>query len=214
MMGIHVADELADGRERGVTDPLEVGDDGGQPRPGQAAALDRERERGVIASCDSGGTKSDDCGARGSPGARRGCRPAGRRWVVRRRSRAVPSAAGAGIQQVVGGVEASISGGNSSRWVCGVSRLPAGPASLLAGRRWRLGRLDDVRGGRLGRVRGILAGRGELFLQLLDRGLEGIEPCLQVIELLLQPLAIGTRSHCIGFHGGRVYTTCAGDSTL
>ena len=59
--------------------------------------------------------------------------------------------------------------------MCGMSRLAAGLASLLAGRRLRLGRLDDVRGGGLGRVRGILAGRGELFLQLLDGSLESGE---------------------------------------
>ena len=33
---------------RGVAGPLEVGDHGGQSRPGQAAALDRQGERGVI----------------------------------------------------------------------------------------------------------------------------------------------------------------------
>ena len=98
--------------------------------------------------------------------------------------------------------------------VRGMSRLAAGLASLLAGRRLRLGRLDDVRGGRLGGVRGILAGRGELFLQLLDGGLEGRELSAQGVDFGLQPLAIGTRRHCIGFHGRRVYMTCASDSTL
>src|SRR5262249_23354765 len=87
-------------------------------------------------------------------------------------------------------------------------------APLLAGGRRRLGWLDDVRRGRLGRVRGILAGRGELLLQLLDSGLEGGELSAQGVDLSLQPLAIGTRRHRIGFHGSRVYTNCNSDSTL
>ena len=66
--------------------------------------------------------------------------------------------------------------------VRGMSRLAAGLAPLLAGRRLRLGRLDDVGGGGLGRVGGILAGRGELLLQLLDDGLESDEFCLQGID--------------------------------
>ena len=78
-----------------------------------------------------------------------------------------------------------------------MSRLAAGLASLLAGKRLRLGRLDDVRGGGLGRVRGILAGRGELFLQLLDGSLESGE--LSARRYFgLQPLAIGTRGQRIG----------------
>ena len=79
------------------------------------------------------------------------------------------------------GLEASISGGQLAL-VCGVSRLTAGPASLLAGRRLRLGRLDDVRGGGLGRVGGILASRSELFLQLLDGGLESGELSEQGVD--------------------------------
>ena len=94
------------------------------------------------------------------------------------------------------------------------SRLAAGLASLLAGRRLRLGRLDDVRGGGLGRVRGILAGRGELFLQLLDGSLESGELSAQGVDFGLQPLAIGTRGQRIGSHGRTVYMTCISDSTL
>ena len=56
--------------------------------------------------------------------------------------------------------------------------------------------------------------RGELFLQLLDGGLEGRELRAQGVNFGLQPLAIGTRRDCIGFHDGRVYAACASDSTL
>ena len=66
-----VADELADGRERSVADPLEVGDQGGQLRPDQAAAFDPDRERGLVESSDNTGTMPDDCGALGSTAAPR-----------------------------------------------------------------------------------------------------------------------------------------------
>ena len=98
--------------------------------------------------------------------------------------------------------------------VRGVSRLAAGLAPLLAGWRLRLGGLDDVGGGRLGGVRGILAGRGELLLQLVDGGLESVELGAQGIDLGLQPLAIGTRRCRVGDHGRRVYPTRGRDSTL
>ena len=94
----------------------------------------------------------------------------------------VPSAAGASVQEVVGGARGEHLGWEQLALVCGVSRLTAGPASLLAGRRLRLGRLDDVRGGGLGRVGGILASRSELFLQLLDGGLESGELSEQGVD--------------------------------
>ena len=85
----------------------------------------------------------------------------------------VPSAAGAGVQEVVPGGGGEHLGWERLALVRGMSRLAAGPAPVLAGGRLRLGRLDDVRRGRLGGVRRILAGRSELFLQLLDDGLKG-----------------------------------------
>jgi hypothetical protein len=90
-------------------------------------------------------------------------------------------------------------------------RLSAGLAPRLAG--WRLG-LDDVRGGGLGRVGGILEGRGQLLLQLLDGGLQSGELSAQGVDFGLQSLAIGTGRHCVGIHDCRVYAACAGDSTL
>ena len=61
----------------------------------------------------------------------------------------VPSAAGAGVQEVVRGDGGEHLGREQLALVCGMSRLATGLASLLAGRRLRLGRLDDVRGGGL-----------------------------------------------------------------
>ncbi len=87
----------------------------------------------------------------------------------------VPAAAGAGVEEVVGGGGGEHLGREQLALVCGVSRLAAGLAPLLAGWRLRLGGLDDVRGGGLGRVGGILEGRGELLLQLLDDDLESHE---------------------------------------
>ena len=80
----HVAEELADGRKRGMADALQVGDQGGQPRPDQAAVarsragsggvmhlaavgaparvapvlLDQERHRGDIDLLDDAGRSS------------------------------------------------------------------------------------------------------------------------------------------------------------
>ena len=117
----------------------------------------------------------------------------------------VPSAAGAGVQEVVRGDRGEHLWLEQLALVCGMSRLAAALASLLAGRRLRLARLDDVRGGGLGRVRGILAGRGELFLQLLDCVLKSGELSAQGVDFGLQPLAIGTRAS-YRFSCRRVYT--------
>jgi hypothetical protein len=69
--------------------------------------------------------------------------------------------------------------------VFGVSGLSTDAALVLALRRWRLGRLDDIGGRGLGRRRGILARRSELRLQLRDGALEDIELRLQGLELCL-----------------------------
>ena len=86
-----------------------------------------------------------------------------------------PPQRGAGVQEVVGGRGGEHLGRERDPLVRGVSRLAAGLAPLLSGWRRRLGGLDDVGGGRLGGVGGILAGRGELPLQLGDDGPEGIQ---------------------------------------
>ena len=43
-----IADELPDGRERSMADPLEVGDQGRQSGPNQAAAFDPDWKRGLV----------------------------------------------------------------------------------------------------------------------------------------------------------------------
>src|SRR6202035_1523924 len=43
-----IADELPDGRERSMTDPLEVGDQGRQFGTNQAAAFDPDGKRGLV----------------------------------------------------------------------------------------------------------------------------------------------------------------------
>jgi len=75
--------------------------------------------------------------------------------------------------------------------VLGMAGLPADAALVLALRRWRLGRLDDVGGRRLGRRRGVLARRGELLAELGDDLLEVGEFRLQGIDSVLESSAIG-----------------------
>src|SRR5579885_1041499 len=68
-----------------------------------------------------------------------------------------------------------------------VSGPAPGLPPLLPGWRLRLGWLDDVRGGRLGRVRGILAGRGEWSLQLGDDGPEVLQLGVHSEERIREP---------------------------
>ena len=122
-----VAEELADGRERGVAGPLEVGDQGGQARPDQAAALDRPAGAGPSASSGSAGTIPDDCDAPGSPAGtsrdvdllddavaamvRAGCRSM--------------AAAGAGVEAIVEGAAVDeLSGGKATRSCLGCPGWP------------------------------------------------------------------------------------------
>ena len=70
--------------------------------------------------------------------------------------------------------------------------LAARRALGVAVGRGRLGGLDDVGGRRFGRGRGVLAGLGQLFLELEDSELQGGELGTEVLQLLLQLLAIAT----------------------
>src|SRR3954462_8595940 len=86
-----------------------------------------------------------------------------------------------------------------------VPGLSADLASVLSRWRWRLGGLDDVRGGGLGGGGGILASGGQLLLQPVDGGLEdvelgllGVESRLLSVELRLQPLTVRTRGWGLG----------------
>src|SRR3954452_24499887 len=84
--------------------------------------------------------------------------------------------------------------------------LAADAASVLAFRRRRLGRLDDVGGGGPGGGRGVLACRGELLTQLGDDLPEVGEFRLQGIDSRLKPSAIGATGRLLGSHGGLFYT--------
>ena len=88
--------------------------------------------------------------------------------------------------------------------VLGVAGLAADAASVLALRRWRLGRLDDVGGRGLGGGRGVLARRGELPAELGDDLLEGGEFRLQGIDSRLEASAIGAAGRVLGSHGGSI----------
>jgi hypothetical protein len=209
-----VADELADGRVRGMTDSLEVGDDGGEARPRQAAALDRQRERGVIF-----------LGAVGTPPRMTAVlvdlqRHGGDVDLLNHDGLGSdglmqsPSTRGAEVQEVIVSLVRQQFGREEGALVGWVSGLSAGLASGLSGRRLQLGGLDDIGRRRLGGSRGILARRSELPLQLVDGVLECIMLGAQGIDFRLQPLAIGTGGYGIGFHGGKVYTSRVSDSTL
>ena len=97
--------------------------------------------------------------------------------------------------------------GEQGAFVLGMARLAAAMAFVLAGRRRRRGRLDDVRRGRLGGSRGVLAGGGELLLQTSHRGLQLLQLSAMplyldalLLQLCLQPLASGTGVRCCFCH--------------
>ena len=167
-----IADELSDGRERSMADPLEVGDQGRQFGTNQAAAFDADGKRGLVKLATT----------------RAPCRMA---TVLLNRQRHLidvdllndtglapgygfqPMAApGTKIDTIVERPVVNRLGRKRLPFVLRVSGLAADFAlSLTIGRR-RLGRLDDVRGRGLGRRRGILPRRRELLLELGDSGLE------------------------------------------
>src|ERR1700730_200165 len=206
-----IAEELADGRERGVAGPLEIGDESGQPRSDQATAFDGQGERGIAQLLAVGAPPRvtamlfdrqrhlmdldllDD--ARGGGGGLQAV-----------------SAAGAEEQDVVVRSAVDLLRWEQDTLVFGVSGLSTDAALVLALRRWRLGRLDDVGGRGLGRGRGVLRGRGELCLQLGEGNLEGLqlrllglELRLEGVQLRLQPLAIRARVCGSGSHSGLFY---------
>ncbi len=90
-------------------------------------------------------------------------------------------------------------------FVLGVTGLPADAVPLLALRRCRLGRLDDVGGRRLGRGRGILPRRGELLLETSDGALEHLHTRLLGVQLRLQAPTVLARLPCLGSHDGLCY---------
>ena len=102
------------------------------------------------------------------------------------------TAAGAGLERVFLPI-GDLFGEERCAFVFGMTGLATNLAFLLPRRRRGRRGLDDVRGRRLGRSRGILTRRGELFLQTRDGR-------LQVLDLLLQALAMGTGIRCSCFH--------------
>src|SRR3954471_731963 len=89
------------------------------------------------------------------------------------------AARGAGVEAMIEGPAVDGLGREGDALVLGMAGLAADAAPVLALRWWRLGRLDDVGGGWLGRRRGVLAGRGQLLAEVGDDLLEGGEFRLQ-----------------------------------
>src|SRR5205807_2095705 len=140
----HIAEELADGRERGVAGPLEVGDQRGQGRPDQATPRDPRRERGLI-----------HLPAMGTPPRMAAMLLDRQRhladvdlldhpWREGAGGVQILAARGAGVQAVIEGPTVDRLRREGGAFVLGMSELSADLASILALRRWRLGRLDDV----------------------------------------------------------------------
>ena len=97
----------------------------------------------------------------------------------------VMAARGAGVEAMIEEPAVDRRGWEGGALVLGMSGLSARLTSVLALRRWRLGRLDDVGRGGLGGVRGVLAGRGQLLAHSGDDLLEVGEFCLQGIHSCL-----------------------------
>ena len=141
-----VANEFADGGERSVADPFEVGDHGGQPGPHQAAAFDADGQRGLI----------DLLAARAPPWVTAMLLDHNRYlltstcWITRgtivRHGLQVMPTPWANIEAMVERIAVDQFRRKVGAFVLGVTRLPADTASLLALRRGWFGRLDDVRG--------------------------------------------------------------------
>jgi hypothetical protein len=118
----------------------------------------------------------------------------------------VMAAARAEVDAMVEGPAVDGLGWKGGPLVLGMAGLSADAAFVLALWRWRLGGLDDVRGGGLGGGRGIVASRGELLAQLGDDLLEGGEFRLEGIDSRLEPNTIGAGSRVRDTHGDRSYT--------
>ena len=113
-------------------------------------------------------------------------------------------AAGVGVmvEEVVDQV-----GGEQRPLVPGVAWLSAsGTGRLLGGE--CLGRLDDVRGRRLGGGRGILAGRGQLLLEACHGGLQSLDLAVLGIDLHLQALTSRTGGGCLSCHALVLWHPC------
>src|SRR5206468_7097705 len=90
--------------------------------------------------------------------------------------------------------------GERGAFVLGVPGLAPDPAPVLALRRWRLGRPDDVGRGGLGGGGGVLARRGELPARLGNDLLDGGEFRLQGIHSRLEATTIRAVGRVLGSH--------------
>src|SRR3954452_22241521 len=104
-------------------------------------------------------------------------------------------------------------GREGGAFVLGMAGLPADAAPVVALRRRRLGRLDDVGRGGLGGGRGVLARRGELPAQLGDDLPEGGEVRLQGIHSRLEATTIRAVGRVLGSHGATLYKLCIRGTT-
>jgi hypothetical protein len=145
-----IAEELADRGEGGVTGPLEVGDQGRQMGPGQAAAFDPHRERGLV-----------ELPAMRAPPRMTAMLLNHQRHFLdvdlldhpgrdRAEGLQILSAPGAEVDVMIEGPSVERFGREGDPFMLGMSGLSADPPLVLALRGRRLGRLDDVRGGGLG----------------------------------------------------------------
>src|SRR3954447_11824361 len=116
-----------------------------------------------------------------------------------------PAARGAGVGAMIEGPGVDDLGREGGSFVLGMAGLPADSAPVLALRRRRLGRLDDVGRGGLGGGRGVLACRGELLAQLGDDLLQRGEFRLQGVDSRLEPSAVGAADRLLRSHGGLFY---------
>jgi hypothetical protein len=86
--------------------------------------------------------------------------------------------------------------GKRGAFVLGMTRLTTGFALVLAGRKWRRRRFDEVRRGGFGGGRGILASSGELLLQTHYGSLHLLQLNALLLQERLQLLASGTGTRC------------------
>src|SRR4051794_19821109 len=126
-------------------------------------------------------------------------------WGEGRKGLEVMATRGAAVEAMIEGAAVDSLGREGGALVLGMAGLAADAASVLAFRRRRLGRLDDVGGGGLGGGRGVLACRGELLTRLGDDLPEVGEFRLQDIDSRLKPSAIGATDRLLGSHGGLFY---------
>ena len=117
------------------------------------------------------------------------------------------------FQRVAVGAAAEHLRGEVLPQVAWMTRLAA--AAPRGGRvgRGRLGRLDQIRGRRLGGGRRIFAGAGKLFLQLGNRGLQRLKLDTQQREFHSQAWALRTGSRGGAFHSEGILRTERRNST-